>query len=69
MDINRAVSLPRGGFSEIEWMPGDYARWKEVLSKLYAKAEPLGDELQKELQRLRKTYKLDKYYRFTYENN
>ncbi len=57
-------SLPKGGFANIEWQGNDYEKWKQILAKLYARREPLGNELQAELTRLRSQYKIDRFYEF-----
>ncbi len=59
-----AVSLPVGGFANIQWQPGDYEKWKQILSKLYAR-KPLTERQLSELTRLRQQYGIDKFYSFT----
>lgn len=63
MTVTKAVSLPVGGYRQIEWAPGDHQRFRQILSRLYAK-QRLTAKMNADLDRLRKAYRLDRYYRF-----
>ncbi len=58
-----AVSLPVGGFANIQWQGNDYVKWKHILSKLYAR-KALTERQHSELTRLRRQYGIDKFYSF-----
>ena len=62
--IAKVTSLPVAGFTKIEWQGQDSKKFTTLLRKLYYSQRSLTENQLRELDRLRKTYGLDKYYLF-----